>query len=54
MKAARFIRRWAWYWVRMSLAGAAAGILIAGLYNQASVSDFHYPQPAPTGTHAAP
>lgn len=52
-RALRYLHAWWWYWLRMSLAGLAAGILIAGLYNQASVSQFDYPRP-PTATHAAP
>lgn len=48
----RFIRRWAGYWGRMSLAGVVVGVMVAGLYNQAVAPRFDYPQPQ--NTHAGP
>jgi hypothetical protein len=47
-----WLRHWAWNWASIALAGLAVGVLVAGFYNQASVSQFDYPKPQVT--HAAP
>ena len=49
-RTARFVRRWWRYWLRMSLIGLIAGIVLGGLLNEAHVATFNYIQP----THATP
>jgi hypothetical protein len=54
MRARRFISRWWAYWLRMSVVGFAAGVLLGGLYDQAPASDFPQAPHAPHATSSAP
>lgn len=49
----RYLAHWAPYWMRMSAIGLAAGILLAGLFNQAMADTFNHAQP-PQVTHTGP